>query len=58
MVDLFTWYVEVQPLRDQEAGTLLNAFLQGWVYRGPGMPTIILTDKGGPRWPSISGILR
>ena len=46
MVDLFTRYVEVQPLRDQEAGTLLDAFLQRWVYRGHGMPTITLTDKG------------
>ena len=46
MVDLFTWYVEVHPLRDQEADTLLNAFQQGWVYRGHGIPSIILTDKG------------
>ena len=46
MVDLFTRYVELQPLRDQEANTLLDAFQQGWVYRGHGMPAIILTDKG------------
>ena len=46
MVDLFTRYVELQPLRDQEADTLLAAFQQGWVYRGHGMPSIILTDKG------------
>ena len=46
MVDLFTRYVELQPLRDQEASTLLDAFQQGWVYRGHGMPAIILTDKG------------
>ena len=46
MVDLFTRYVEVQPLRDQEASSILAAFQQGWVYRGHGMPSIILTDKG------------
>ena len=46
MVDLFARYVEVQPLRDQEADTLLNALQQGWVYRGHGMPSIVLTDKG------------
>ena len=46
MVDLFTRYVEVQPLRDQEASSILAAFQQGWVYRVHGMPSIILTDKG------------
>ena len=46
MVDLFTRYVGVQPLRDQEADTLLNAFQQGCVYRGHGIPSIILTDNG------------
>ena len=46
MVDLFSRYVELEPLKDQEASSLLRAFEQGWVYRGHGMPSIILTDKG------------
>ena len=46
MVDLFMRYVEVQPLRDQEANSILAAFQQGWLYRGHGMPSIILTDRG------------
>ena len=46
MVDLFTRYVELQPLRDQEAGTILEAFQQGWIYRGHGMSAIIPTDQG------------
>ena len=45
MVDLFTRYVEVQPLRDQEASSILAAFQQGWVYRGHGMPSIVFTDR-------------
>ena len=46
MVDLFSRYVELQPLKDQEASSVLKAFEQGWVYRGHGMPSIVLTDKG------------
>ena len=46
MVDLFTRYVELQPLRDQEANSIIEAFEQGWIYRGHGMPSIVLTDKG------------
>ena len=46
MVDLFTRYIEIQPLHDQEASTILAAFQQGWVYRGHGMPSIVLTDRG------------
>ena len=46
MMDLFTWYVELQPLKDHEATTLLAAFQQGWVYRGHGIPSVILNDKG------------
>ena len=38
MVDLFTRYVELQPMRDQETDSILDAFKQGWVYRGHGMP--------------------
>ena len=46
MVDLFTRHVELQPLKDQEASSILGAFEQGWIYRGHGMPRIVLTDKG------------
>ena len=42
MVDLFTRYVEVV----QEAGSLLEAFEQGWVDRKHGMPWYLLTDQG------------
>ena len=46
MVDLFTRYVELRPLKDQETDTILDAFQMGWVYRGHGMPRIVLTDQG------------
>ena len=46
MVDLFNRYVEVQPLRDQEASSILAAFQQGWVYRSHGTPSIVLSDRG------------
>ena len=46
MVDLFTRYVELQPLKDQEASSILGAFEQGWIYRCHGMPRIVPTDKG------------
>ena len=56
MVDLFSRYVELQPLKDQEASSVLKAFEQGWVYRGHEMPSIVLTDGskcGRPVGPRI-----
>ena len=46
MVDLFTRYVELFPLADQEASSLVKAFEQGWIYRGHGVRTRILSDQG------------
>ena len=46
MVDLFTRHIEVMPLRNQHAKTLVEAFEQGWVYRGHGVPRHILSDQG------------
>ena len=46
MVDLFTRYVGLFPLADQEASSLVKAFEQGWIYRGHGVPTRILSDQG------------
>ena len=37
MVDLFSRYMEVYPLKDQEATSLVKAFEQGWIYRGHGV---------------------
>ena len=46
MVDLFTRYIEIQPLKDQCARTLVEAFERGWIYRGYGVPQTILSDQG------------
>ena len=46
MVDLFSRYMEVYPLKDQEATSLVKAFEQGWIYRGHGVPARILSDQG------------
>ncbi|KAI6653953.1 52 kDa repressor of the inhibitor of the protein kinase-like [Oopsacas minuta] len=45
MVELSTRYVEILRLKDQEMCTLLNAFVQRWVYRDFGQKTGI--DKRG-----------
>ena len=46
MVDISTRHVKILPLKDQEAGTLLDAIEQGWVYRGRCMSKFLLTDRG------------
>ena len=46
MVDLFTRYIEIQPMKDQCARTLVEAFERGWIYRGHGVPQTILSDQG------------
>ena len=46
MVDLFTRYIELYPLADREAGSLVKAFEQGWIYRGHGVPVKSLSDQG------------
>ena len=45
MVDLFTCYVELQPLKDKETSSTLDAFGQEWIYRRDGIPSVVQTDK-------------
>ena len=42
----FSRYIQVQPLKDQEASSLIKAFEQGWIYKGHGVPFRILSDQG------------
>ena len=44
IVDLFSRFVELVPLRDQCAETVSEAFIDGWVYRH-GLPKILVTDQ-------------
>ena len=46
IVDLFSRYVELIPLRDQTAESIAEAFLVGWIFRGHGIPDVLLTDQG------------
>ena len=46
MIDLFSRYVELQQVKEQEASSILEAFEQGEIYREHGMPSVVLTDKG------------
>ena len=45
IVDIFTRYVELVPLKDQSAASLVREFKRGWVYRGHGVPRALLTDQ-------------
>ena len=46
IVDLVSHYVEAIPLEDQTTTSIVNAFMEGWVYRGYSVPNIMLTDQG------------
>ena len=46
IVDLFSRYVEIIPLQDQTAESITQAFKVGWVFRGHGIPEVLLTDQG------------
>ena len=46
IVELFSHYAEAIPLKGQTATSIVNAFMEGWVYRGYGVPNIMLTDQG------------
>ena len=46
IVELFSHYVEAISLKDQTATSIVNAFMEGWVYRGHGVSNIMLTDQG------------
>ena len=46
IVDLFSHHVEIMALKDQTARSVVTAFLEGWVYRGHGVPAVMITDQG------------
>ena len=46
MVDLFSHYIELPPLHNQTADTIVEEFKRSWIYRGHGIPKILLTDQG------------
>ena len=46
MVDLFSHCIELAPLEDQTA-----EFKRAWIYRGHGVPKVLLTDQG----PNVDG---
>ena len=45
IVDTFTRYVELIPLHDQSAASLVREFQRGWIFRGHGVPKGLLTDQ-------------
>ena len=51
MVDLFSHYIELAPLEDQSAESVVREFKRSWIYRGHGVPKVLLTDKG----PNVDG---
>eukprot|EP00800_Vazella_pourtalesii_P011831 TRINITY_DN28439_c0_g1_i1.p1 TRINITY_DN28439_c0_g1~~TRINITY_DN28439_c0_g1_i1.p1 ORF type:complete len:124 (+),score=1.66 TRINITY_DN28439_c0_g1_i1:171-542(+) len=46
IVDIFSHYIKVVPLRDQRADTVVRAFLEGWLFRGQGIPSVLISDLG------------
>ena len=50
MVDLFSKFVELYPMADQESSTIVSGILDGWVYRHI-LPNFILSDQG----PNVDG---
>ena len=46
IVDLFTRMIELVPLHDQTVDSIIVAFQQGWIYRGHGVPELVVTDQG------------
>ena len=45
MVDVFTRYIELAPLQDQTAASLIREFERGWIFRGHGVPRGLLSDQ-------------
>ena len=50
MVDLFSKFIELYPMADQESSTIVRGIFDGWVYRH-GPPNYILSDQG----PNVDG---
>ena len=46
MVDLFSHYIELAPLYNQTVDAIVEKFKRSWIYRGHGVPKILLTDQG------------
>ena len=46
IIDLFSHYIEALPLRDQKAESIVKAFLEGWVFWGHGIPSVLVSDQG------------
>ena len=46
IVDLSGRYVEIVPLEDQTATSNVQAFKWSWIFRGHGVPDVLLTDQG------------
>ena len=51
IVDVFTRYIELVPLKQQRATSLVEEFERGWIFRGHGVPRGLLTDQA----PNIDG---
>ena len=45
IVDVFTRYIELAPLQDQTAASLIREFERGWIFRGHGVPRGLLSDQ-------------
>ena len=45
IVDLFSHYIETVQLKDQKADTIVRAFLEGWIFRGHGIPRVLVSDQ-------------
>ena len=45
IVDLFSHCIELAPLEDQTAESIVNEFKRAWIYRGHGVPKVLLTDQ-------------
>ncbi|KAI6650044.1 Retrovirus-related Pol polyprotein from transposon 17.6 [Oopsacas minuta] len=45
MVDVFTRYIELVPLQEQTAASLIREFERGWIFRGHGVPRGLLSDQ-------------
>ena len=44
-MDIFTRYIELCPLRDQSAPSVVREFERGWIFRGHGVPRGLLTNQ-------------
>ena len=57
MIDHFTSYVEVVPLRTIGGKAIMKPVLQGWIYRY-GTPEFMYSDRGSEYLNQITSLLR